>query len=337
MLTVDELDSESEFSEPEDLGMPTPSSDSSEAAQETTSSGEVHQAMAHLLTFANQLNESTSQLVGNLSRFKEEAAAPDAAELAKCKKETERLKQQLSSRGEHVKLLRVEMKLIQAKLSSTEKALAKAHRPKFEPAQIGFFDPDLSVEEYGPGDVVSKGSVAFYRHVEPFLDAVTVAARTIPIATVRKHLHLCFAGSARTWHASVLSDAERNALATGDTLHGAADLLRRQWDRAAAHALPVQVDALKALEAMGLTPESIRRGALSPTQFVAAAVREARRLGIAAIYPQLMLAYMRIDPALRVWICPPDADASLSEFVRNVNLGVASYRTSQRSRNQLKG
>ncbi|KAK8176905.1 hypothetical protein IWX90DRAFT_1767 [Phyllosticta citrichinensis] len=330
MSTKEESGSESEFSEPEDLGMPTPSSGGSEAARETTSPAEVHQAMAHLLTFASQLNESTSQLFGNLSRFKEEAAAADTAELAKCKKETERLKRELSAQGNRIKLLEVERKATQAMLSATEKALAKARLPKFQPEQIGFFDPDLSVEEYGAGDFVSKGGVAFYRNVEPFLEAVIVAVRTIPVAIVRKNLHLCFIGSARTWYTSVLSHEERNALATGDALHDVADFLRRKWDRAAGQSITVQKDALKELEEMGLTVEGIRRAAISPTQFVIAAVREARRIGITTTYPQLILAYMRIDPELRVWICPPGANSSLNDFVLRVDRGVSSYINSHR-------
>ena len=88
-----------------------------------------------------------------------------------------------------------------------------SHSPRFNPGDIGFFDPfyDNKSADTGPG-MEHTGKETFFRDVIIFIDRIKDIARTKGTELVRANLQLCLRGEALEWYTSQLTDAEKRLL-----------------------------------------------------------------------------------------------------------------------------
>ncbi|KAK7536795.1 uncharacterized protein J3D65DRAFT_676874 [Phyllosticta citribraziliensis] len=302
--------------------IPTPSGGSSEAAPtETASPPElVPRVLVDMLLFSNRLlSRSTNQLVNNVDLFTKNTATRQATGVAECKSETKRLREKFDALSERLAALEAERDQFQTRSPNMLNVLVEARRQEFRPKKVGFFDPDLGVQEYGAGKAVCNRGVMYYRDVDLFIDAVYAVPRRISVSEVRVNLHLCLLGSARTWYASVLTRELRNQAVTGEGISIWADLLRKRWGK------PTGIfdrrERFTDLEKPRFSRLHVSSVGASITDFVVAAVEAARRIGMTSTYPQLVLAYLRMEPDVQDDLGPPyEYDTVNSYITRAVQL-----------------
>ncbi|KAK8230867.1 hypothetical protein HDK90DRAFT_527085 [Phyllosticta capitalensis] len=216
---------------------------------------------------------------------------------------------------EHIHAIRSQLDDQKEMMSRLPKTINEELRPQlsFDPQKIGFFDPSFGLQKDGSGECGIQNGAMIYRNVELFIDAAEAASRSTSIRIIRKNLQHCLLGPARIWYVSVLTNEERDEVATGDRLLNWTLLLRKMWD---CKRLPPAVVDRKGI--LRLTGARLQ-GQYSTMEFLLKATRFLRRIGVEDTRSQLLLFHENMEPSLQEIIDPPFDEETLNTFIIRVD------------------
>ncbi|KAK8158494.1 hypothetical protein IWX90DRAFT_481961 [Phyllosticta citrichinensis] len=239
---------------------------------------------------------------------------------AETPKSVEEITARLTTDLEHLKddmqRIQAHNRQLEERLSSLQSALAEPSRLRLIPEEFGYFDHNLLEARYGSVNVVFSGpkNTPFHRSVDLFIEAAHIAMQMIPADVIRKTLHTCLAGEARTWYYSVLTDSQRKKALEDDDDGGIANwaaLLRSRWGYTTA-------EAFRDLAGLRFGGEDLK-ASVSATPFVLKAVRIGRKMGMGSTYAQLALAYSRVDVQVQAGLRPPSEDEAVEDFINRID------------------
>ncbi|KAF1992648.1 hypothetical protein K402DRAFT_416287, partial [Aulographum hederae CBS 113979] len=178
---------------------------------------------------------------------------------------------------------------------------------RFNREEVGMFDPSLSVEDYGEGNIVDKAGKMYFRDVYAFIDSFITYATIKSPELVRANLYTCLRGSAQTWHMSALTQDRRDWLREGPGLSHWKEALIEKFR-------PHMASAQRELEKTTFGLEQLHSGVTS-SDFVLKVVRLARDSGVKNTNAQLSMVWNKLWPKFRRDVQRPAYNMRCDEFI----------------------
>lgn len=176
---------------------------------------------------------------------------------------------------------------------------------RFEPQELGTFDPNTDATP-----IITMSDKTVYHDVFCFTDRVRRKARDGPwtAANIAQRLDECLRGKAQSWYAYEISDVTRDKL-NASIEHWCSELEDRFRD-------PPSIADQK-LNALRYTIADVR-ARKHPEDFVhGVIVRSRHTITIESEFLQLVTAYDRLDPALRLHLPDPTSEGmDLARFFK---------------------
>ncbi|KAK8184882.1 hypothetical protein HDK77DRAFT_321853 [Phyllosticta capitalensis] len=179
----------------------------------------------------------------------------------------------------------------------------------FDPKTIGFFGYSFKV------NTVPEPDYNLHYELEPFIEALQVAAESVPARVIRKKLQYCLIGDLRTWYFSVLTPDERGKLAEGSGLTNWIAQLRKMWGRDDGIPAGIPTFYLKLHLPLSARPRSTMN-------FFMSATAAARKMGKDDTYSQLALACEHMEPTCRECVAPPEEGETVNEYIIRTDLAL---------------
>ena len=182
---------------------------------------------------------------------------------------------------------------------------------RFNPEEVGFFDPFLVVKDSeDDGEVVNFGNKTYYRNVHLFIDAFKDVDESKDSGVVRRNLNKCLRGAAQEWYIGQLTRDERQDMKDGRGV--------KRWEKALLRRFrKTQSSALKALDNERYTVKDARNNKQT-SEFVTRIIRHAKDADIMTTSAQLTYAWNKLDPDLRGFIKRPKPTTTVTDFMEEM-------------------